>query len=806
MANKKANQIASGTAAGTKLVIIAEAADGTMSTLTLDELKTFINNTTASPKLATPANFAVTGKTNGSIALNWDDVANATGYIVERSLTGTSGWSQVYSGAISSYTDTGLTPSTTYYYRVFATAVGYTNSDYATISDITSSGAITTLTEAILVLKYGQSNDVGRGDPDAANEVVVPTGVYEYVPNTNSVKQLTDPTGMSGDYSQATSRSMNPNLGKRLLELTGKPVIMVAAGKGNTAIDSFINATGSEYTTAKSRWNNLVAYCAANGITVLNKVCVYTQGENDAGTLEADAYLNKLNTLVDLLTNDLGVEQVFDVRIGYNATFTSDLNSEKIMLGKKLLNFNKDAYMVATIAPASFTLANGKMKSDTVHYTVTGLNQVGDEVAQAINRWRTLNKKTILTETVTNLQDPGGYFDDIYLFRSLKAGVNNTDYNELFNRNNLTLASGTPAFSGKNGLVVTGSSTLNPVTVRDLTNTHDWSIDLTFKLDNSTTSCMVINGRSSASWQEDWLWIDSDKSINIKGNGVSRAVSNIVGANFLQISNLVLVYTYINNTLKVYCNGVLSHTITDWAFTSFKLESFLRGYTTTPSIVFKGVVERIRVVKKALATYEFDKSPNIAAFVARDWDFQLNSSLAEAQGDTSLSYVAYATGATLTPTYDADGLVADTTGYGRFGEQLALNNDWTIEWRLKITDLTNATRNIFRGGSTPGNAGNSIAFFGGLTTPASQYFQVAGDSGAKAWTLGSSFNPSIFHVYKLVQNKTANTLIFYVDGVQVGATQTPITGMTLSTILGGNPQATGMIGTLDYFKVKNNAL
>lgn len=763
-------------------------------------VRLFTGGGSSTPSLSTPASFLVTGKTNTSIALDWSDVANATTYLLERSATGTSGWAQIYSGSISSYTDTGLTPSTTYYYRVKAIAAGYLDSAYATLNDTTSSGSVVTLTEAILVLKYGQSNDVGRGDPDSLNEVVVPSGVYEFVPSTTSVKQLADPTGMTGDYSQATSRSMNPNLGKRLLELTGKPVIMVAAGKGNTAIDTFINTTGSEYTTALSRWNSMVSYCTANGITVLNKVCVYTQGENDAGTLEADAYLNKLNTLVDLLTTNFGIEQVFDVRIGYNPTFTADANSEKIMKGKSLLNLNKDPYMVATIAPASFTQANGKMKADGVHYTVTGLNQVGDEVAQAINRWRSLNKKAIITETVTNLQDPGGYFDDIYLFRSLKSGVNNTDYNELFNRNNLSLISGSPTFNGKFGLTVPGSTPLIPATIRDLANTHDWSIDMTFRMDNSATSGMLITGRSTGSWQEDWVWIDSSNSINIKGNGVAKAITPITGANFLQLSNLVLVYTYINNTLKVYYNGVLTNTITDWAFSTMRLEAIARGYTTTPTTnLFKGSLERVRIVKKALATYEFDKSPNMASVQARDWDFQLNGSLAEAQGDTSLSYVSYTTNNPITPTFDADGLVADTNGYGRFGEQLSISNDFTCEFRLKITDLT-ATRNILRGGSTPGNAGSDIAFFAGLSTPSSQYFQFMG----KFWTLGSTFNPSIFHIYKIVQNKTANTLVFYVDGVQVGTTQTSLATFTVSTILGGNPQNTGMIGTLDYFKFKNS--
>jgi hypothetical protein len=58
-----------------------------------------------------------------SIDLSWTGVLNATSYEVQRSLTGTSNWNTRTTQAGTSYTDTGLTAGTTYFYRVRALSV-----------------------------------------------------------------------------------------------------------------------------------------------------------------------------------------------------------------------------------------------------------------------------------------------------------------------------------------------------------------------------------------------------------------------------------------------------------------------------------------------------------------------------------------------------------------------------------------------------------------------------------------------------------------------------------------------------------
>lgn len=75
----------------------------------------------ASPPLM-PTGLSATARSSTQIDLSWADVADETGYKVQRSLDGVSGWAQVgtTSADITTFANTGLSASTTYYYRVIA--------------------------------------------------------------------------------------------------------------------------------------------------------------------------------------------------------------------------------------------------------------------------------------------------------------------------------------------------------------------------------------------------------------------------------------------------------------------------------------------------------------------------------------------------------------------------------------------------------------------------------------------------------------------------------------------------------------
>lgn len=82
-------------------------------------------------KLATPTLSFGTPQ-GDSVQVNWTTVANGTTYTLQRDISDTfANAVTVYSGSLSTYLNVGLTPVTKYYYRLRATATGFSGSNYA---------------------------------------------------------------------------------------------------------------------------------------------------------------------------------------------------------------------------------------------------------------------------------------------------------------------------------------------------------------------------------------------------------------------------------------------------------------------------------------------------------------------------------------------------------------------------------------------------------------------------------------------------------------------------------------------------
>lgn len=88
--------------------------------------------------VAAPATFTTGTITTSSIILNWAAVSGATNYVVEKASDAAfTDATQIYSGTAQTYTDSGLTATTTYYYRVRAQKTNYEDSAYKTLSAAT---------------------------------------------------------------------------------------------------------------------------------------------------------------------------------------------------------------------------------------------------------------------------------------------------------------------------------------------------------------------------------------------------------------------------------------------------------------------------------------------------------------------------------------------------------------------------------------------------------------------------------------------------------------------------------------------
>jgi fibronectin type 3 domain-containing protein len=91
-----------------------------------------------------PTSVTATAQSSSSISVSWNSVSGASGYRVYRATSSYGSYSQIASPTTTSYTNTGLSASTTYYYKVSAyNSAGesaQSSYDYATTSSSSSSG------------------------------------------------------------------------------------------------------------------------------------------------------------------------------------------------------------------------------------------------------------------------------------------------------------------------------------------------------------------------------------------------------------------------------------------------------------------------------------------------------------------------------------------------------------------------------------------------------------------------------------------------------------------------------------------
>ena len=136
-------------------VTVASDSDTQYILLTYDQISTGRYKITAVPTTAdnvapsaptsflplpsAPATLTATAASSTQINLTWTDVFYESGYLIERSADGSTGWTQIGTASenATNYTDTGLTPATTYYYRVHGTNVTG-NGAYSPIANATT--------------------------------------------------------------------------------------------------------------------------------------------------------------------------------------------------------------------------------------------------------------------------------------------------------------------------------------------------------------------------------------------------------------------------------------------------------------------------------------------------------------------------------------------------------------------------------------------------------------------------------------------------------------------------------------------
>jgi hypothetical protein len=118
--------------------------------------------------VAPPSGLSVSSLTSDSVTLSWNVVAGATGYFIYRSTSSDGTYTKITSSAVTglSYTDTGRTASTKYYYKVSSNSGVGEGAQSAYVSATTQIGTSATITLAVQndVAISTQSVSIPRGE------------------------------------------------------------------------------------------------------------------------------------------------------------------------------------------------------------------------------------------------------------------------------------------------------------------------------------------------------------------------------------------------------------------------------------------------------------------------------------------------------------------------------------------------------------------------------------------------------------------------------------------------------------------
>jgi hypothetical protein len=221
--------------------------------------------------LATPT-LTATVISATQINLSWTNVANESSYKLEWSANGTTGWTQI-GGTIAAntitFSHTGLTASTAYYYRVSAIGDGvtYATSGFGTANGTTSAaGDVTAPTVVSATVPNGAANTVVVVFSES---VTVTTAGWSFRRNTsNWAVSSVAGSGTTWTFTMATSAANGETIDRSYDSATGATVDAAAnelVSFTNAAVTNSI-AGSATFLTFPTLPTGFEAYNSAKGI------------------------------------------------------------------------------------------------------------------------------------------------------------------------------------------------------------------------------------------------------------------------------------------------------------------------------------------------------------------------------------------------------------------------------------------------------------------------------------------------------------------------------------------------------------
>ncbi|MFA5104310.1 MAG: fibronectin type III domain-containing protein [Candidatus Margulisiibacteriota bacterium] len=230
-----------------------------------------VNATTLPNAPSVPSGLAAVAASQTQINLTWTDTANETGYRIQRSPNGTSSWTTITTPAANavSYSNSGLTANTTYYYRICAFNTG---------GDSAYSSAVNTTT-----LPNIPSAPTGL-TATAVSAVQITIGWTDNANNEDGFKIERGPDGNSWSY--ITTMPTN-SVGYNSMGLTPHTTYYFRVRSYNAAGNSGYSNTASATTSNRAPVLTSIGNKTTNETSTLTFTVSATDADGDTVTYEA---------------------------------------------------------------------------------------------------------------------------------------------------------------------------------------------------------------------------------------------------------------------------------------------------------------------------------------------------------------------------------------------------------------------------------------------------------------------------------------------------------------------------------------
>ena len=287
-------------------------------------------NESGTPKLASPVMVADT-ITALSISLLWSSVANATSYQVQRATNAsfTTGLVTVYTGSNLGVMNTGLQPSTAYWFRIKATAAGYLDSDYQTLN---------VTTKAPEMPKFGIVNNTARTFDWTNSTGYNALSDYEYTLNGGTT------------YQQVTAKPIVVGDGAYAAGQVGVRVKAIGSSSFSDTLFDVIGFTEKpeiQYVTLTVNINGLSAGDEVNAVTI------------NGVPREGNVFIFVQGTILNNIVANIS---------GYAVEPASAISL--VMSEDRVLNFDvvEDPNYISGFTPISLTITSGWTENPSGNY------------------------------------------------------------------------------------------------------------------------------------------------------------------------------------------------------------------------------------------------------------------------------------------------------------------------------------------------------------------------------------------------------------------------------------------------------